>query len=394
MKNKKLRKITIIFLVLMLLFPSFCFGEVKYPEPTDKFYVNDYADVIDEDVEVLIAENGYALDEKTGAQVVLVTVNFTDGIPIHEYAADLFNKWKLGSAEKNNGLLILMSIGEEDYWAVPGKGLETTLTAGIISDILYEYLEPDFAVGNYSQGAAKVYEAFIKKLGGSWRDVIHDGEGSAGAGTGSSTKTDNIPNSSNSPVPVNRVESPRAGLAFFRILFIFFLLYIIIFMPRRRYYRRIYGVPYNPFRRRIIIFRPWSFWRRRRPPFSPPPPGPPPHSPPPPGGFWFGGHRPAGPGPSANKPPKPEPKPGPKPGPFSSGGSPWGNITGGGGSTRGGGAGRSSFSGGLFGGGSSSSRRSSFGGGAGRSSSGGSRSFGGRTGGGGMTRGGGAGRRK
>ncbi|HOJ10189.1 MAG TPA: TPM domain-containing protein, partial [Clostridiales bacterium] len=166
--SRKTLKIIIFSFLLVILFPSVGFGKVTYPEPSTKFYVNDYANVIDEEAENLMVQNGNALEERTGAQIVLVTVNFTDGISIDEYAAELFNKWKLGSAEKNNGLLILLSIGDEDYWTVQGKGLEATLTSGDIGQILDDYLEPDFAVADYSEGAVKVYEAFIKELGGSW----------------------------------------------------------------------------------------------------------------------------------------------------------------------------------------------------------------------------------
>ncbi|HHV95704.1 MAG TPA: hypothetical protein GXX37_04400 [Clostridiaceae bacterium] len=355
-KKLKIEKIIMFSLLLLMLSPLVAYGKVKFPEPTSKFYVNDYAGVIDEEVEDLIVVNGRALDAKTGAQIVLVTVNFTDGIPIYDYAADLFNEWKLGSAEKNNGLLILMSIGDEDYWAVQGAGLETTLTDGEISQMLYDYLEPDFAAENYSEGAAKIYEAFIKRLGGNWTNEL-----------GSKNNADRSYNSNNSRngfnangysnngwyysfdfrfIPSVIFSIPYFFSRFFRFLFFPVLFLFIIFSHRRRYYRR-FGVPFNPFRR---LWRrrygPGSFWGH----FGPPPWG----------GFWFGGRnsnpwhkKDPGAGPGAG--------PGPRkdfgPGPFSSGGNPFGRS---GGSKP-------------FGGGNS---------------------FGGRSGGGGFTRGGGAGRRK
>lgn len=140
----------------------------KTPQPTDMFYVNDYANVIDEEAEEEMLRYGNQLYEASGAQVVLVTVDFTDGIALEDYAYDLFNAWGIGSADKNNGVLILMSIGDDDYWTMQGEGLEDTLTSGEISGILQEYLEPDFAAKDYSAGAKKVYGAFIKRLGGQW----------------------------------------------------------------------------------------------------------------------------------------------------------------------------------------------------------------------------------
>ncbi len=139
-------------------------------KPMDNFYVNDYADVVDGDVEDAIIQYGNKLEEETGAQIVLVTIDFTGGESLEEYALKLFNEWGIGSEEKNNGLLILLSIGDDDYWVMQGEGLEDTLTSGKISDILQEYLEPDFAAKDYSAGAEKIYEAFFEELGGQLPD--------------------------------------------------------------------------------------------------------------------------------------------------------------------------------------------------------------------------------
>ncbi|MFT4142943.1 MAG: TPM domain-containing protein [Mobilitalea sp.] len=153
-------------------------------EPTKEFYVNDYAEVISVEVEDEIIDLGYQLEKQTGAQIVLVTVDFTNGDSLETYAMDLFNDWGIGSAEKNDGLLILLSIGDDDYWVTQGEGLEDTLTSGKISSILQKYLEPDFAAKDYSAGAKKTYEAFVKELNGQLENV------SGGSDTGVIKKAD------------------------------------------------------------------------------------------------------------------------------------------------------------------------------------------------------------
>lgn len=303
--NCKILKIILISFLLIILLPLISFGEVTYPEPSDKFYINDFADVIDDEVENLIAENGNALEEKTEAQIVLVTVNFTDGISIDEYAAELFNKWKLGSAEKNNGLLILLSIGDEDYWAVQGKGLEVSLTSGEISQILFDYLEDDFAAENYSEGAAKVYEAFTKRLGGNWigeKDFevedskniennknVEDYKRNENNQYSGSSDTRNMPNPDysnpskspdlpgffNLPVYILRRTFNMIG-KFFKYFFIL-IIFIAISSKRRKYYRRRFGIPFNPFSWiRKKRYGPGGYWGH----YGPPPPG---------GGFWYNG---------------------------------------------------------------------------------------------------------
>ena len=174
-------KKSICYLLLILLLAGvlpFQTAAAETLEPSSVFYVNDFADVISEDVENEIIEYGRKLEEQTGTQVVLVTIDFTNGESMENYSMDLFNKWKIGSEEKNNGLLILLSVGDDDYWAMQGSGLEDTLSSGKISSILNEYLEPDFAAKDYSTGAEKVYGAFIQELGGRWKNAS-DNEGAS-----------------------------------------------------------------------------------------------------------------------------------------------------------------------------------------------------------------------
>ena len=341
-------------IALLLLLPGAVQAATKLPAPTDAFFVNDFANVMDSADEALMIENGRALEELNGAQVVIVTVDSVGSRSLSDYAADLFNEWGVGDAKKDNGLLILLSIGDDDYWAVQGRGLESTLTSGTISDILYDYLETDFAKQAYSAGAKKVYAAFVRQLGGTWTNSVapetSGNEREPAAGTGGTGKSAGSPTSG--------AGSEGKSFPIFWVFVILFILFIIIVGRRSNRTGRT---------------------RHRSNPYSPPYRYPPPPPRPPyrnngwgrnsggrgsSGGGWFGGGSSGG---SRG----------------SSGSS--GGFFGGGGSTRGGGAGRSGGSG-------SSGSRGGFGGfsGGGRGGSSGGPSRGG----GGSTRGGGAGRRK
>ena len=74
--NKGFSRIVRITLIILLLWIPL--GEVygAIPEPTSQFYVNDYADVIDSEIENLLVHNGNLLNQIDGAQIVLVTVDF------------------------------------------------------------------------------------------------------------------------------------------------------------------------------------------------------------------------------------------------------------------------------------------------------------------------------
>ena len=62
-------------------------------EPTDAFYVADYADVLSEETEQYIIDQNEALFEATGGQIVVVAVDFMDGMDSADYAMAVAENW-------------------------------------------------------------------------------------------------------------------------------------------------------------------------------------------------------------------------------------------------------------------------------------------------------------
>ena len=170
--NALKRYIAFVLVITVCVLPALAQGTPDVVEPTEQFYVADYADVIDEATERIIFEESAKLCDETGAQVVVVTVDFIGESTIEEYARALFNKWGIGDKDKNNGVLLLMVIGEENYWCVQGRGLEDSLPTSSIKDMLDLCLEPDFAKHDYSRGAYLFHSAVCVKL----RKIEHEAE--------------------------------------------------------------------------------------------------------------------------------------------------------------------------------------------------------------------------
>lgn len=133
-------------------------------EPASAAYVSDLADVLPAALEAAITEKSAALDALTGAQLMVVTVDFLEGETIRDYTQALFSRLQIGDAAKNNGLLLLLAVGEEDYYALQGKGLETALPDKALGSLLQESLEPDFAAGQYEAGVQKTYDRLLVAL--------------------------------------------------------------------------------------------------------------------------------------------------------------------------------------------------------------------------------------
>lgn len=131
-------------------------------EPTEYPYADDFANVLSVDTKEYIQNSNLSLCDLTGAEIVVVTIDSLDGAEISDYCKNLFNDWGIGSSEKNNGLLILLSIEDENYWAMQGSGLEADLSNDTIGTILNDYLEPSFAAGKYDEGVRSVFDAFLQ----------------------------------------------------------------------------------------------------------------------------------------------------------------------------------------------------------------------------------------
>ena len=165
-------RLSILVLTLILLLPA-SIAAVTVPEPTSDFYVNDYAGVLDDAVKSEISSTNETLDQETGAQIVVVTVQSLGGENLEDYSYALFNSWGIGSKQKNNGMLLVLAIQEEDYWLMPGKGLEGTISDGQLAVWLDTYLKPDFATGNYSEGVIKLFRVLYGRL----QEIYGGGQG-------------------------------------------------------------------------------------------------------------------------------------------------------------------------------------------------------------------------
>lgn len=128
-------------------------------------HVVDLAEVIAPDVEQDLIAWLADLDRKTaakmgspaGVQLLVLTVNTTGGVPIEEFALNVGEKWKLGTAEK--GALIVVAVADRRYRIEIGYGLEGNLPDGYIGQLGRETFVPSFRQGQFGRG---IYEGALK----------------------------------------------------------------------------------------------------------------------------------------------------------------------------------------------------------------------------------------
>ena len=239
MKKRILPALAAILLVFFTAVSPAAAYSIDKPSP---IYIGDYANVIDADTENYIAREAANLDDMCGAQIVIITVDFLNGEEIENVAYQIFNDWGIGNAERNNGVLLLMAIVDDDYWCMVGKGIEDDpLDETVLSYLLDEYLEPDFAARNYSDGALKFFDAVYDKLYDYYRGGVNPNPN---------------PNPNPHPQPNPGPDTDETASKIATLILIVLIVLLVMALMRKSYARR------NP---GVYRTRPLQFWVPRAP---------------------------------------------------------------------------------------------------------------------------------
>lgn len=90
--------------------------------------------------------------EKDGTQLGVVILKSLKGISIEEKANNIFNTWKLGNKEKNNGALLLISISDKKFRLEIGDGLRNTVIPDYEAKNIIDKMIPYFKQNAYNLG--------------------------------------------------------------------------------------------------------------------------------------------------------------------------------------------------------------------------------------------------
>jgi uncharacterized protein len=99
-------------------------------------YVSDFAKVLDSQSRAQIEAYAGELEQATGAQMALVTIQSLDGEPIEDVANNLFRQWGVGKKGKDEGIMLLLAVQDHRDRIEVGYGLEPILPDGFDGSIL------------------------------------------------------------------------------------------------------------------------------------------------------------------------------------------------------------------------------------------------------------------
>ena len=122
----------------------------------DKLILNspvvDQANLLSPQQKQALTEQLHSIYRQGLAQAALVIVPTTNGMPIFDYALQVADKWKLGSKDIDDGLLIVMAVNDRTIYILTGYGLEGVMPDAAVNRIIREDITPYFKQNDYAAG--------------------------------------------------------------------------------------------------------------------------------------------------------------------------------------------------------------------------------------------------
>lgn len=98
------------------------------------------------------------------AQAALLIVPTTNGTPIFDYSLQAAEKWQLGNADTDDGLLIVVAVNDRKMWILSGYGLEGVLPDATINRIIDDEITPLFKQDQYAAGLTRGINLIEERL--------------------------------------------------------------------------------------------------------------------------------------------------------------------------------------------------------------------------------------
>lgn len=158
----------LILSVLITLSYFFGFAQ-NFPEKSNKL-VTDLTQTLNATQIAQLERKLVAFDDSTSNQIVVIIVKTVGDYDINEYALGLGRKWGIGGKTKNNGVILLIAIGDRKMSIQTGYGLEGALPDVYTKRIIENNIKPYFKDGDYYAGIDAGVSAIVSLTKGEYKN--------------------------------------------------------------------------------------------------------------------------------------------------------------------------------------------------------------------------------
>lgn len=174
-----------IFTILLCILSFTVFAQKGIPEkPQQERLVNDFANVLTIQQQQQLEQKLVNYYRESSTQLAVVTVKSLNGYEKADFATRLAQKWGIGSARHDNGMLLLVkpkyANSKGQVFIATGYGLEGAATDLANGQIVRNVIIPAFRENDYFGGIDKGTDALIALTKGEYNDAVptntHSGE--------------------------------------------------------------------------------------------------------------------------------------------------------------------------------------------------------------------------
>ncbi|RYE09198.1 MAG: TPM domain-containing protein, partial [Sphingobacteriaceae bacterium] len=146
--------------------------------------VTDYTNTLTADQKQNLENKLVAFNDSTSTQIAVVLLKSVGDYDINEYATKLGRNWGIGQKGKNNGILMLIAVGDRKVSIQTGYGAEGAVPDITTHEIIENDLKPNFKAGNYYAGIDAGTNSLIKYMKGEYKtDPKAQQKGNGGGGS-------------------------------------------------------------------------------------------------------------------------------------------------------------------------------------------------------------------
>lgn len=198
-------KTNLLLLIFFVVSNQIIWAQFTIPsKPQNNMYVYDYIDLLNKQQKESLQNKLYRYDDSTSTQIVIAIIDDLHGEDISMLGTKWAHEWGIGGKEEDNGVFILIKKdktgpgGQIDI--ATGYGIEYRMTDRMTKQVINQVVLPNFKQNQYYQGLDQAIDRIISILSGEFKND-------------------------------NRLS--RNADAWFPVLFLLFIIFIILFNKRK-----------------------------------------------------------------------------------------------------------------------------------------------------------------
>lgn len=157
------------FIFIFSLAGSFVFAQKIHDKPNPPKAVNDFAGMLAPFQQQALEQKLDAYNDSTSSAIVIVTVPDLNGDDVSDVALAYLRGWGVGTKDKNNGVVILVSKGDRKVSIQTGYGMEGVLPDVTAKDIIENRIVPAFKDNDYYRGLDNAVDAIEEAAAGEYK---------------------------------------------------------------------------------------------------------------------------------------------------------------------------------------------------------------------------------